>query len=113
MIVRLRTSRTLPLFFFMTYFRDIPSDSQITDITHFAVVFLYDVTIKALEKLRSTTNLHISHVILLQESSQVNIQTILKCLTIDVLNLLSIPVVTYGDQDIGNSIHLYYKIPIL
>ena len=26
--------------------------SQTTDITHFAVVFHYDVTIKALEKLR-------------------------------------------------------------
>ena len=31
-------------------------DSQTTDITHFAVVFHYDVTIKALEILRSTAN---------------------------------------------------------
>ena len=35
-------------------FRDIPMDSQTTDITHFAVVFHYDVTIKTLEILRST-----------------------------------------------------------
>ena len=37
-------------------FRDLPTDSQTTDITHFAVVFNYDVTIEALEILRSTTN---------------------------------------------------------
>ena len=36
------------------HFRDLPTDSQTTDITHFAVVFNYDVTIKALEILRST-----------------------------------------------------------
>ena len=36
-------------------FRDIPMDSQTTDITHFAVVFRYDVTIKALETIRSTS----------------------------------------------------------
>ena len=36
------------------YFRDIPMDSQTTDIMHFTVVFRYDVTIKALETLRST-----------------------------------------------------------
>ena len=35
------------------HFRDIPLESQTTDITHFAVVFHYDVTIKALETLRS------------------------------------------------------------
>ena len=37
-------------------FRDIPMDSQTTDITHFAVVFHYDITIKALETLRNTAN---------------------------------------------------------
>ena len=31
------------------HFRDLPTDSQTTDITHFAVVFNYDVTIEALE----------------------------------------------------------------
>ena len=31
------------------HFRDIPMDSQTTDITHFAVDFRYDVTVKALE----------------------------------------------------------------
>ena len=31
-------------------------ESQTTDITHFDVVFHYDVTIKASEKLRSTAN---------------------------------------------------------
>ena len=31
------------------HFRDIPMDSQTMDITHFAVVFCYDATIKALE----------------------------------------------------------------
>ena len=36
------------------YFQDIPVDSQTRDITHFAVVFHYDVTTKALETLRST-----------------------------------------------------------
>ena len=36
------------------HFRDLPTDSQTTDITHFAVVFNYDITIKALEILRST-----------------------------------------------------------
>ena len=36
------------------HFRYIPMDSQTTDITHFAVVFAYDVTIKALDTLRST-----------------------------------------------------------
>ena len=36
------------------HFRDLPTDSQTTDITHFAVVFNYDVTIAALEILRST-----------------------------------------------------------
>ena len=36
------------------HFRDIPMDCQTTDITHFAVVFHYDLTIKALETLRST-----------------------------------------------------------
>ena len=30
------------------HFRDIPMDSQTTDIKHFAVVFQFDVTIKAL-----------------------------------------------------------------
>ena len=39
------------------HFRDIAMDSQTTDITHFAVVFHYDVTTKALETLRSTANL--------------------------------------------------------
>ena len=34
---------------FIDYFRDLPTDSQTTDITHFAVVFYYDVTIEALE----------------------------------------------------------------
>ena len=38
------------------YFQDIPMDCQTTDITHFAVVFHYDVTIEALETLRSTAN---------------------------------------------------------
>ena len=38
------------------YFRDIPMDSQTTDITHFAIVFHYDVTTKELETLRSTAN---------------------------------------------------------
>ena len=38
------------------HFRDIPRDSQTTDITLFAVVFHYDVTIKTLETLRSTAN---------------------------------------------------------
>ena len=38
------------------HFRDFPMDSQTTDITHLAVVFPYDVTIKALEILRSTAN---------------------------------------------------------
>ena len=38
------------------HFRDIQIDSQTTDITHFAVVFHYDVTIKVLEPLRRTTN---------------------------------------------------------
>ena len=38
------------------YFRDIPMDSQTTDITHFVVVFHYDITIKGLETLRSTAN---------------------------------------------------------
>ena len=36
------------------HFRDLPTDSQTTDIAHFAVVFNYDVTIEALEILRST-----------------------------------------------------------
>ena len=36
------------------HFRDIPMDSQTTDIMHFAVVFRYDVIIKALVALRST-----------------------------------------------------------
>ena len=31
-------------------------DSQAKDITHFAIVFHYDVTIKALETLQSTAN---------------------------------------------------------
>ena len=31
-------------------------DSQTTDITHFAVVFRYDVTVNALDILRSTAN---------------------------------------------------------
>ena len=35
--------------FSIDYFRDIPMDSQTTDITHFAVVFHYDVTTKALK----------------------------------------------------------------
>ena len=38
------------------YFRDIPMGSQTTDIMHFAVVFHYDVTTKALETLQSTAN---------------------------------------------------------
>ena len=38
------------------HFRVIRMDSQTTDITHFAVVFHYDVTIKALETLQSTAN---------------------------------------------------------
>ena len=43
-------------FILIDHFRDIPMDSQTTEITHFAVVFHYDVTIKALETLRSTAN---------------------------------------------------------
>ena len=39
------------------YFRDVPTDSQTTDITHFAFVFHYDITIKALETLWSTANI--------------------------------------------------------
>ena len=35
---------------------NIPMDSQTTDIAHFAVVFLYDITDKAMETLRSTAN---------------------------------------------------------
>ena len=38
------------------HFQDIPMESQTTDITHFAVVFHYDVTIKAMETLQSTAN---------------------------------------------------------
>ena len=40
--------------FRIDHFRDLPTDSQTTDITHFAVVFNYDVTIEALEIIRST-----------------------------------------------------------
>ena len=36
------------------HFRDLPTDCQTTDITHFAVVFNYYVTIEALEILRRT-----------------------------------------------------------
>ena len=36
------------------HFRDTATDSQTTDITNFAVVFHYDVTIKALERLQSS-----------------------------------------------------------
>ena len=41
-------------FYAIDHFRDLPTDSQTTDITHFAVVFNYDVTIEALEILRSS-----------------------------------------------------------
>ena len=40
--------------FAIDHFRDLQTDSQTTDITHFAVVFHYDVTIESLEILRST-----------------------------------------------------------
>ena len=40
----------------INHFQDISMDSQTTDITHFAVVFHYEVSIKTLETLRSTAN---------------------------------------------------------
>ena len=38
------------------HLRDIPMESQTTDITHFAVVFHHNAAMKALKTLRSTTN---------------------------------------------------------
>ena len=43
-------------YYTIDYFRDISMDCQTTDITHFAVVFHYDVTTEALETIRSTAN---------------------------------------------------------
>ena len=40
--------------FLIDHFQYLSTDSQTMDITHFAVVFNYDVTIEALEILRST-----------------------------------------------------------
>ena len=41
-------------FFSIDHFRDIPVDSQTTDILHSVFFFHYDVTIKALKMLQST-----------------------------------------------------------
>ena len=48
------TQIMIPTQIMMDHFRDIQMDSQTTDITHFAVVSHYDVTIKALETFRNT-----------------------------------------------------------